>query len=443
MTIVSSNLPGHVQSQEVHNGAEDTHTFQGYHRSVSNRKPTERCEMDSTTIPFTIQLPDDLPFVFSLQALTERFQMLTDKRKARGIRYPLDVLLLVAVLAKLSGHSRIEPMADWARLRAAELAPLLGLKRPTMPHQSTWSRVFGEAVDVDHLEQVLGHFFQEQQTSAAVPARGSIVLAVDGKTMRGTIPAGQTRGVHLVAAYLPETGVVLAQVAVDRKENEIVAVPKLLADLDLTGTVVVGDAMQAQRALSIQVVEDGGDYLWFVKENQPTLLADLELLFERPRLAKGWSDPTTDFTTVQRVELGHGRLEERTIIVSRMLRGYGDWPYLDQVFRLERIVTEAGKRTVEVRYGITSLPPEVADAARVMTIARTEWGIENGLHYRRDVSLAEDACQVRRGRGPQVLAALNNTVIGVVLQSGTQNLAAAQRTFAYALDRLLARQKAH
>jgi predicted transposase YbfD/YdcC len=398
--------------------------------------------MDSITIPFTIQLPTDMSFAFSLQALVERLQTLTDKRKPRGVRYPLDVLLLVAVLAKLSGHSRLEPMADWARIRAAELAPFLGLKRPTMPHQSTWSRVFGHAIDVTELELVLGQFFQEQQATSEVPARGSIILAVDGKTLRGTIPTGQTRGVHLVAAYRPDHGVVLAQVAVDRKENEIVAVPKLLRHLDLTGMVVVGDAMQAQRALSIQVVEAGGDYLWFVKENQPTLLADLELLFERPRLAKGWSDPSTDFTTVRRVEKGHGRLEERTITVSRMLRDYIDWPYLDQVFRLERMVTEAGKRTVEVRYGITSLPPTVANAARVMTIARTEWGIENGLHYRRDVSLDEDACQVRRGNAPQVLATLNNVVIGIVLRAGEQNLPAAQRSFVYAFDRLIARSNA-
>jgi hypothetical protein len=120
-----------------------------------------------------------------------------------------------------------------------------------------------------------------------------------------------------------------------------------------------------------------------------------------------------------------------------MLRGYVDWPYLDQVFRLERVVTEAGKRMVEVRYGITSLPPEVANAARIMAIARAEWGIENGLHYRRDVSLAEDTCQLRPGHGPQVLAALNNAVIGIVLTTGQRNLAAAQRAFSYAVDRIL------
>lgn len=239
--------------------------------------------MDSTTIPFTIQLPEELPFVFSLQALAERLQTLTDKRKARGIRYPLDVLLLMAVLARLAGESRLEPMADWARLRAADLAALLGLPRARMPHQCAWSRVFAHAVEVEQLEQVLGHFFAEQQASAEVPECGSIVLAVDGKTLRGTIPAGQSRGVHLVAAYLPEQGVVLAQLAVDTQENEIVAVPKLLAHLDLSGVVVVGDAMQAQRELSIQVVEAKGDYLWFLKENQKMLLTDVEQLFVAQR----------------------------------------------------------------------------------------------------------------------------------------------------------------
>lgn len=398
--------------------------------------------MDSTTIPFTIQLPAEMPFVFSLQALAERLQTLSDKRDARGVRYPLNELLLVAVLARLAGYTRLEPLADWARLRAHELAALLGLKRKTMPHQSTWSRVLAHAVDVDELEYQLGQFFHQQQACAEVAPRASIVLAVDGKTLRGTIPSGQTRGVHLVAAYLPDTGVVLAQVAVESKENEIVAVPKLLRGLDLRGVVVVGDAMQAQRSLSSQVVEAGGDYVWFVKENQKALLADLELLFERPRLAKGWSDPSTDFTTATQVDKGHGRLEQRTITVSRMLKDYLDWPYLDQVFRLERQVTEGGKTSVEVRFGITSTPPEIAAAGRLLEIARSEWGIENGLHHRRDVTLQEDACQVRRGRAPQVLAALNNTAIGIVRQAGADNLAAAQRAFTYAFDRLLARHAA-
>lgn len=392
--------------------------------------------MHSSTLPFRLQLPSDVPFVFDLQALIAAFTALPDRRSRRGIRYPLAPLLALAVCAKLAGHSRLHAMAQWAQLRAADLAELFGLPRATMPHSSTWSRILGEAVDVDALEQVLGTFFRHQ--TAAVPPRGSIILAVDGKTLRGTIPAGRTSGVHLVAAYLPEVGVVLAQLAVEQKENEIVAVPTLLAHLNLTGTVVVGDAMQTQRALSTQIVEAGGDYLWFVKENQPALHADIELLFTPLAVLPGTSDIPGDFTVARSVEKGHGRIEERSITVSSWLYEYTTWPYLAQVFKLERQVTRGKHVTYEVRYGVTSLPATVADAERLLTIARQEWGIENGLHYRRDVSLAEDASQFRRGTGPQVMAALNNAVIGLVAQQGERNLAATQRRFAYHFDRFLA-----
>jgi predicted transposase YbfD/YdcC len=312
-----------------------------------------------------------------------------------------------------------------------------------MPHPSTWSRVFGGAIDIAALELQLGNFFQHLHRSAEVPARGSIILAVDGKTLRGTIPAGQTRGVHLVAAYLPETGVVLAQLTVDRKENEIVVVPTLLAQLQVAGMVVVGDAMQTQRQLSIQIVEAGGDYLWFVKDNQPTLYADIERLFTPVPALPGTSEEPTDFTTAQQIDAAHGRLEERRITVSSWLQDYSDWPYLAQVFKLERTIWRMGKPIREIRYGVTSLPATIADAKRLLVIARAEWGIENGLHYRRDVSLAEDASRLRRGTGPQVMAALNNAVIGLVLTSGERNLAAAQRRFAFQFDRYLARLLPH
>ncbi len=396
--------------------------------------------MHSTTLPFGLQLPADLPFAFSVHALAAALTQLVDQRDPRGVRYPLAPLLALAVCAKLAGHSRLEALADWARLRAADLSRLFGLQRTTMPHPSTWSRILGSAVDVPAFEQVLGAFFQATQHTAEVPARGSIVLAVDGKTLRGTIPAGHTAGIHLVAAYLPTVGLVLAQLAVDQKENEIVVVPTLLAHLDLTGVVVVGDAMQTQRDLSIQIVEAGGDYVWVVKDNQATLRADIEQLFTPVPALPGTSDPPSDFVTARQVTKGHGRLEERIITVSSELQDYSDWPYLAQVFKLERRVWNGdGRARVEIRYGVTSLPSTVADAQRLLAITRAEWGIENGLHYRRDVTLQEDASQVRRGGAPQVLAALNNAVIGITQQAGEGNLAAAQRRFAYHFDRLLAR----
>jgi predicted transposase YbfD/YdcC len=398
--------------------------------------------MHSTTLPFCLPLPSDLPCAFDLGALAAHVSTVVDQRDPRGVRYPLAPLLALAVCAKLAGHRRIAALADWARRRAAELAQLFGLSRATMSHPTTWSRLFAEAVDVAALEQALGSFFHATLATAEVPARGSIILAVDGKTLRGTILIGQTAGVHLVAAYLPERGVVLAQLAVDHKENEIVVVPTLLTHLDLTGMVVVGDAMQTQRNLSIQIVEAGGDYLWFVKDNQPTLRADLERLFTPVPVLAGTSEEPTDFTTARHLDQGHGRLEERRITVSSWLQDYSDWPYLAHVFKLERTIWRAGQPLTEVRYGVTSLPAPVATAERLLTIAPAERGIENGLHYRRDVSLAEDASRLRRGHGPQVMAALNNAVIGLVLQTGVRNLAAIQRAFAYRFDQWLA-HRAH
>ena len=393
--------------------------------------------MHATIVPGSFHLPTEVPFAFILTALATHLQTVPDRRKRRGRRYPLAPLLALAVVAKLAGHSRVEALAAWARRRAADLARLFGLKRTSMPHPSTWSRILGQAVDPLALEQALTTFFQAPATET--PPRGSIVVVVDGKTLRGTIPAGQSRGVHLVAAYVPAQGVVLAQLQVDTKENEIVVVPTLLAQLNLQGTVVVGDALQTQRALSVQVVEGGGDYLWFVKENQPSLLADLEQLFAPPPLTPGHAAPPHDFMVARQVDKGHGRLEERVLTASALLTGYTDWPSLAQVFKLERCVWQHGTLTLhEVRSGVTSLPRAVAAAERLLVLARAEWGIENGLHYRRDVTLQEDASQLRRGGGPQVLAALNNAVISLLGQHGERNLAAVQRTFAYQFDRFLA-----
>jgi predicted transposase YbfD/YdcC len=395
--------------------------------------------MDVTTVtvhPFG----SEQPLTLDLAAMYQQFQQVPDLRHRRGVRYPLAALLTIALWAKLTGASQLRAIAEWARERQRELAAHFDMPRAAMPHPTTWSRVLASAVAAEALNHALAPLLIPPPT-AEVPARASQQIALDGKTLRGTIPRGQSQGVHLLSAYAVAHGVVLAQTPVSRKENEIVAAPRLLKHLNLRGCIISGDAMFAQRGLSIQVVEDGGDYCWIAKENQPTLFDDLKLLFS-PQVvpvAKGFSPIPLDFVTVEQYDKGHGRQEYRRLTTSRLLEGYSDWPYLVQAFQVVRVVYQGRDVSCEERYGITSAPASAANARRLLAVVRGHWQIENGLHHRRDVTLGEDASQVRMGQAPHILACLNNAVCGLAARGGQSNLAALQRSMAAAIDRLLFR----
>jgi predicted transposase YbfD/YdcC len=254
---------------------------------------------------------------------------------------------------------------------------------------------------------------------------------MDGKTLRGTIEPGQTRGVHLLAVYGVESGVVLKQVNVLSKENEISAAPKVLAGLELTGKVVTGDAMFTQRDLSSQIVEAGGQYLWRVKDNQPHLRADIERLFGPEKVPLGSAPLPTDFQSVTTTRKGHGRLETHTLTSSALLNATSDWPYLAQVFRLVRDVryTKSGKISHDVIYGITSFPSACAAPKRLLDLYRRHWAIENKLHYCRDVTFHEEACRLAMATAAQIIAALNNLVLALLRARGFSAIAAARRRF--------------
>lgn len=386
--------------------------------------------MQSTTSALTVCLPC-VPFLFSPMSLYARLLTLTDQRDPRGIRYPLAVLLTIAALAKLAEQDSPRAIADGAQLRAPTLADLFGLDRPTMPHPTTWNRAFGAAIDPQQFAAVVADFLTAATTlpprGTRKRRRGMIALCLDGKTLRGTIPAGMTRGVHLLAAYLPEQGIVLAEVVVDGKENEIVTARTVLSLIDVQGCVVTGDAMFAQRQLSRQIRRKGGDYLWCVKENQETLYDEIATLCTTPPVPA----LPDDFTTATSLDTAHGRYEERRLTASSLLVGYTNWPAAKQVFHLTRhTLMEDGSWRESVTYGITSLPRAVADAERLLALVRGHWGIENGLFYRRDVTLGEDRSLLRRGNGPQVLATLNDLTVGLLLREGHTNAAAGRRIYA-------------
>lgn len=364
--------------------------------------------------------------VFDLADLEAHLTKLTDTRKKRGKIYPLSVILTVIILAKLAGEDKPSAIAHWIRLRCDSFVKLFNLKHQRMPCLNTIRDVLQNVVSAEELETIVTHYLH-----LTYGGQQSQLVTIDGKTMRGTLPKGSTQGVHLLAAYLPEEGVVLKQVEVKSKENEITAAPDLIQAIDLKNRVLCGDAMQTQRQLSVDVLAKGGDYLWFLKGNQPTLLADVEQFFQPPQKGAGWPLPELPRTVADSTNVGHGRLEKRTLVLMVDEQQFLDWPGVQQVFRLERCVKHLrqGKETSEVTFGMTSCAPEKASAAQVLAWTRQYWGIENGLHYRRDVTLHEDATRISEPRLAKTMATINNFVVALSQKLGFPNLAAARRIF--------------
>jgi len=379
----------------------------------------------------------DEPCIVDLGGLFQRWQEIGDRRKAKGKRYQLPILLSIAVLAKLAGQQHPQAIADWAGLRTRALCRLFGLWRQAMPVLRTWDRIFAQSVSVDELEQIVCDFLRESFYTP--PPEGSLCVAIDGKTLRGTIRADAPQGVHLLAIYLPQDGIVLAQMQIDSKANEITAAPDLVRQVDLQGLVITGDAMFAQRTLSLQIVAAGGDYLWEVKGNQPALREEIATLFAPSESPTEGKQPAYDFVTSHSMSKGHGRLEERTLTASSLLQGYSDFPHLAQVFRLETQTTDLTTTVVtsHVRYGVTSLSAQRASAQELLAFVRQHWGIESGLHYRRDVTLGEDRIHVHTGHAAHVHAILNNVIIGLLHHHSPSNMARGVRQMTYHVERLL------
>lgn len=373
-------------------------------------------------------VPDSLEdaFFFDVGSLYEHLESLNDRRDPHGIRYPLALTLVFIILAKLAGEQEPRGIAQWVELRKELLKEALHFDRDTVPHAITYSRILGRAVDLVELQRAVSFFLL-----SAPNAGQSTEINLDGKALRGTIPAGQTQGLHLLAAYLPDEAIVLCQIEVGSKENEIASAPRLLKSIDLKGKVVTGDAMFAQRELSRQVVEAGADYVWTVKDNQPGLRSEIEALFDIEEGKTNLKVINNDLQQARTIEKGHGRLEQRRITTSSMLAGRLDWPGLGQVYKIEREVEglTSGKKRSEVSYGVTSLSGKQANAEKLLETVRKHWMIENGLHYRRDWTLREDYCRLRIGDAAQAMAIINNLVVGLVLRQGFKYLPDARRKY--------------
>jgi predicted transposase YbfD/YdcC len=357
-------------------------------------------------------------------SLRDALAEMPEFRQAQGRRYELLSVLLLCCVAVMCGYRSQSAIAQWGTNYGGKWLQRLGIKRRRGPSQPTLHRIF-KGIDCEQLERAVGQW-AELVMESRPPQRAALeAVAVDGKTLCGSQRQG-AEDAHLLSALSHRLGVVMAQVAVSDRTNEIGQVDELLAALVLEGRVITADSLLTQREVAQRIIDQGGDYVLPVKENQPCLRADIALVFAESKLLQ---DTITEARTLDQ---HGGRIEERRLRASTALCGYVDWPGHQQVLEVERTITDkgSGEERREVAYAITSLPVERATARQLLKLWREHWHIENKLHWVRDVTFDEDRSQVRVGRIPQVMAVLRNVAISLLRMGGAKNIAAATRRYA-------------
>jgi predicted transposase YbfD/YdcC len=359
--------------------------------------------------------------------LIRALEAVPDHRQRRGRRHSLQSVLLLALGAVMAGARSYAAIAEWA---AVAKAPVRPCGRP--PSEATFRRVLS-AVDVTAVEAALTAWVlgcRRALAAAAQAGRGPVaehrcVLAVDGKTLRGTRRPDGTQ-TKLISIYEHGHRLVLAQAGVV-DGDEIAAFTTALATLpDLRGVVVTADALHCQREHARWLHARGGHYLFTVKSNQPTLRRTLAAL------------PWAEVEGSRRRDRGHGRIESRSIKVldldAHPVRAL--FPHATRAIKVvrSRRCTATGHRSHETVYAVTSLDYRAADPGLLAAWIRRHWAIENAVHHVRDVTQGEDASRIRTGSGPQVLAALRNTALNLARLDGHANIARAQRQASWIPD---------
>lgn len=359
------------------------------------------------------------------------FASLTDPRADRGQGQLLLDIVTVALCAALCGADGWVGVETFGRAKEAWLRTFLSLPGG-IPSHDTFGRVFARLDPAEFRRCFLSW------VGAMVPDTVGQVVALDGKTLRRSHDrASGQAALHMVSAWASGSGLVLGQLAVADKSNEITAIPALLALLDLAGATVTIDAMGCQTAIAAQIAAQGADYALALKDNHPTLHAEVAEEFAAAR-ANGFADfAAADHDHWHTVEKDHGRLETRRywIIRDPATIGYlnrGDaWAGLRAIglVERERRVGEALAR--ETRYYLLSGP---GDAAAFGHAVRSHWGIENRVHWILDVAFREDESRVRAGDGSENLAVLRHFALNLLRLDRTRKGSVATKRFTAALD---------
>jgi predicted transposase YbfD/YdcC len=348
--------------------------------------------------------------------LTAVFDGLPDpRRETRNKLHRLTDLLVIATCAVIGGAESWEAIAEYGRTKESFFRRFLALEHG-IASPDTFERVFAKLAP-GAFAQAFGRWM-----AAACEATGLVPVALDGKSARRAKRNTATGCLHMVTAWAAENRLVLGARPVDDGSNEVAAIPELLRTLDLSGAIVTIDAAGCQVENARVIREQGGHYLLAVKDNQPTLRAAVEAVFERACEA--------DFAGVRSdghaaVEAGHGRQEERYATVIADPEGLpGDWPDVAAVVQVNREREVGGENASTTHYYVTSYAGTAAEFAGWV---RGHWGIENGLHWVLDVVFREDASRVREGHAGANLAMLRRVAVALLKRAPGQGTTPTKR----------------
>jgi predicted transposase YbfD/YdcC len=331
----------------------------------------------------------DLQAHFELVVFLNHFSDLPDPRRLGKITYPLDEVLVLALLAVLAGAESFVEIARFGEKKLDLLRRFRPFRDGTPSH--------------DHLGDIFAALDAEQFQRcfvawvAALTGVPEGVVAIDGKTVRRSGGKAGKGAIHMVSAFAASQRLVLGQVKVAEKSNEIVAIPKLLDLLAIEGAIVTIDAMGCQRAIARKIVEKKADCVFGLKGNQGSLRDDVELVVNEQK-TRNFAD--SKISRAETIDADNGRIETRTTTVIHdvdWLRKRHDWPALNAVAIVESTREFGGKVERETRYYITSL---VMLAHLLGPVIRGHWAIENSLHWVMDMVFLDDECRVRTNHAP-------------------------------------------
>lgn len=344
--------------------------------------------------------------------IEEHFGSLTDPRIERTKLHKLIDILVIAICAAVCGCDNWEDVEEFGEAKQEWFETFLELPNG-IPSHDTFNRVFGRLDPVEFRTCFIGW------VSAASELIGGQVIAMDGKVLRRSHDRGIGKGaIDMVSAWACANRLVLGQVKVDEKSNEITAIPQLLKALEISGCIVTIDAMGCQTEIAQTIVDEGGDYVLALKDNQGNLFEDTQKLFEDLE-SSHYRAYAYDYERT--VNDGHGRIEIRecwTISDPEILchlRGFKNWEKLLTVscIRSQRWIGD--EKTCEDRFHIAS----IIGAKRVLGAVRSHWGIENRLHWTLDMAFDEDHCRVRKNNGPENFAILRHIAFNLLKQEKT------------------------